>query len=395
MRLLGVGLVYWVELDSFFDPVDAAASVLELEPESFWEKTSDGSHWRYQCNDALLARVASLPQAKLLHGVGQPFGGTVLDPVDPLPLLRHTVERLDPAWVSEHLSFNRIERAGRVEHAGFLLPPSQSPATVKVAAHNIGRFRRALERPVAFETGVNYLAATNEGLDDGEFFSAVALASGSGILLDLHNLWCNERNGRQSVAEVLAQLPLNRVWELHFAGGMYESGYWLDAHSGAIPSEVIQIAADLVPRLPNLGALIFEILPQHLPRFGHARVEQQLAVLHELWKLRPPVLVHTAPHISAAAGDLELTAAEIMEVSESERSLANLLRAATNGDGAASNRDSGYALLFELITDFRRANLARAMHYTLTALLAGLGILETRRLLEAYFASNDCDPFGA
>jgi uncharacterized protein len=47
----------------------------------------------------------------------------------------------------------------------------------------------------------------------------------------LHNLWCNQLNGRQQVLDVLAELPLDRVWEVHLAGGKEMDGLWLDAHS--------------------------------------------------------------------------------------------------------------------------------------------------------------------
>jgi hypothetical protein len=38
LRELGVGLVYWPELDPLFGPEGPALSVLELEPQAFWEK---------------------------------------------------------------------------------------------------------------------------------------------------------------------------------------------------------------------------------------------------------------------------------------------------------------------------------------------------------------------
>ena len=47
----------------------------------------------------------------------------------------------------------------------------------------------------------------------------MADAADCGILLDLHNVLCNARNGRQSVAAFCYTLPLKRVWELHLAGG--------------------------------------------------------------------------------------------------------------------------------------------------------------------------------
>src|SRR5471030_267643 len=87
-RALGVCLVYWADLEPLLRPGGAAVSVVELEPQSMWELTTGPEGWRYRCNEALLDRVAALPQHKLLHGVGHPLGGTVRDRVDPLPLLR-------------------------------------------------------------------------------------------------------------------------------------------------------------------------------------------------------------------------------------------------------------------------------------------------------------------
>ena len=49
----------------------------------------------------------------------------------------------------------------------------------------------------------------------------------------------------------------------------------------------------------------------------------------------------------------------------------------------------------ELIIDFRKANLARALRYTMTALLAGLGARGTQELLGAYFELQPPEPFAA
>jgi len=44
------------------------------------------------------------------------------------------------------------------------------------------------------------------------------------ILLDLHNAWTNDRNGRQAISDFLMDIPLERVRELHLAGGVAEQG---------------------------------------------------------------------------------------------------------------------------------------------------------------------------
>lgn len=385
----GVGIVYVAGLDALLDPASELISVVELEPQTLWTMTSDGAGRHYRCNEDLLERIAALPMVKLPHGVGQPLGGTVDDPVEHMPLLRDAVERLDPPWISEHLSFNRAMREGTVEHAGFLLPPPQSPAAVRVAAHNLRRYRRALGRPVAFETGVNYLRRREGDMSDGDFFAAVAQTADSGILLDLHNLWCNERNGRQSVADALASIPLERVWELHLAGGMEVSGYWLDAHSGAVPPEVMEIAAGLIPHLPNLGAVIFELLPQHLPGFGIDNVQRQLEALQRLWDMRAPRVICAGATVAPL--DHGPARADFAEVAAWEAGLVETLRS----PAARMRADPGCELLTGLIEDFRRGSLARALRYTMTALLLGLGPDATHALLAAYFEEQSPEPFGA
>ena len=302
MRELGVGLVYWPELAPLFDAA-GLVDVLELEPQTIWERHEASTGPSYRVNQEMLNEIADRPQAKLLHGVGQPVGGTVDDPLDYRTPWAHCVDALDPPWLSEHLSFNRVRIGESWMHAGFLLPPMQCAAAVEVAAYNIKRFSTTLRRPVAVETGVNYLRRATDELSDGDYFAAVARAADCGLVLDMHNLWCNERNGRDCIAGTLERLPLERVWEIHLAGGMDLNGFRLDAHSDLVPPQLMELTASLIAKLPALGAITFEILPGHLGRIGLDRVARQLESLHDLWALRPRSLASAPPRIETCRSD--------------------------------------------------------------------------------------------
>lgn len=389
MRPLGVGVVYWTALDPLVQ--SDCVEVVELEPQTLWTKALTKSGWTYRLNEPLFDAVVALPQPKLLHGVGHPLAGTVDDPIDALPLLRRMADRLDAPWVSEHLSFNRVQRGAQVHEAGFLLPPMQTAVGARVAAAGVRRFQRGLGRPTAFETGVNYFRPQPGELDDGAYFAAVAEQADCGIVLDLHNLWCNERNGRQPLASALAQVPLDRVWELHFAGGMALDGFWLDAHCGAIPPAVLEVAAELLPRLPRLGALVFEILPEHLDRIGLDGVQRQLEALHALWRLRPPPAPGSAVP-SIRWEEPAPSAADLAAARGWEADVADALACPPCGPLAA---DPGAAVLRKLVRDFRSANVTRAMKFTLTNLMLALGAGAVRALLDDHFASCSPDAFAA
>jgi uncharacterized protein len=388
MQPLGVGLVYWPVLRPLF--VAGEAAVLELEPQSLWTKVRGPSGWSYRLNERGLESIAELPQLKVLHGVGQPIGGSVDDPLDYLPLLRQMSDRLRPAWVSEHLAHNRVHREGRTSECGYLLPPLQRPAGVRVAAANIRRYAQALDRPVAFETGVNYLCPQVDDMQDGAFFGAVAEEADCGILLDLHNLWCNERNGRQSVADALTQMPLDRIWEVHFAGGSSLHGYCLDAHDGAIPPQLLEIGEQILQKLENVGALIFEILPEHLNKLGIDGVQRELEALRALWQTRPTRAIRVSAPARSSAASICLT--DLTEVKARELAIAKALE---GGQGEPPVSDPGYNLIMHLIRDVRSANLTRALKYTITALIVATGMNSTRSLINEYFAADPPDGFAA
>jgi hypothetical protein len=56
-----------------------------------------------------------------------------------------------------------------------------------------------------------------------------------------------------------------------------------------VPQPLMELTERLLPRLPALGALIFELLPEHLPTVGLDGVQRQLEQLQALWRRRPPM----------------------------------------------------------------------------------------------------------
>jgi uncharacterized protein len=384
-RELGIGLIYARGFEPFFDGTHPPIGVLELEPQTLWEKVCHDGRWSYRANQAVVDRIAQYPLPKLMHGIGQPLGGTVCDPIEHRTLLRATADQLDAVWVSEHLSFNRASPLSDTVEAGFLLPPPQSASAVRVGARNVIEYGEALGRPVAFETGVSYLRPEPGEMSDGEFWRAVSEGADSGILLDLHNLRCNELNGRQRVLDVIDQLPLERVWEIHLAGGMPLSGYCLDAHSDRIPDPLIELAAEVVPRLPNVGALMYELLPEHFAALGLDGVEEQVAELAALWALRTPSRVTAGQQIRLP----EPTSNDVATVNARENSL---YRAIT---GTAAADDRGIDIYRQLVSDFRRGALAQTMHYTLTLLLLELGSRGTTELLNSFFTASPAESYRA
>ncbi|MEM4398691.1 MAG: DUF692 family protein [Candidatus Nitrosocaldus sp.] len=279
----GIGITYFLSLEPFIESNMDVIDVVEVEPQNFWLHTLSN---RFRMDDDISKRIMALPCKKIVHSVSIPVGGSVTPDPQQVSLLAHIVDELDAAWASEHLAFNRARVGAEIFNTGFLLPPSQTEEGVEYAIRSIRAIMGALSVPFAVETGVNYLKPNEHEFSDGEFIARIVKKAGCGILLDLHNIWTNEMNGRQRVDEFIEDIPLDMVWEVHLAGGVEEDGYWLDAHAGAIPEDLLRVAERIIPRLKNLHAIIFELYPSYYKsEVTPELVREQLEILHDLWDI--------------------------------------------------------------------------------------------------------------
>ena len=387
---LGPGAIYLRSLDGLFRSNGDLIKVAEIEPQTLWTKAT--------APDALprgspgeLRHLCALPQRRLTHGVGYPIGGTDCDHHRHIEEMRLWSHKLASPWTSEHLSVLNVRGSRGSRNCGFLMPPLQTEIQVKLAAQNIRQRQAELGLPFAFETGVNYFARRKGEMLDGEFFAAVAEEADCGILLDLTNLWVNDRNDRARIGDVLAQLPRERVWEVHLAGIEFAHGHWLDAHCRGVDPDLVPIAAETIANLPNLGAIIFEIAPDRFASFGATAFLREMETLHRLWELMPGAA--TAAAQPAAQPSIELFDAPNPEAWE--RLIAQQLlipdeQPDNSGDDVqvTSTDEESFALYRRLVSSFRAGTIAEMLANTTRLLLMAIGEQALRDLVDRYIAAT-------
>lgn len=149
-----------------------------------------------------------------LHGVGLSLGST--DPLDRdhLRRLGALADRIEPALVSEHLSWGAV--GGR--HLNDLLP---LPYTEEAADHMVNRIQEVqdtLKRPILIENVSSYLEFVDSAMPEHEFLASVSRRSGCGLLLDINNIHVNAVNHGFDPVEYVDAIPPERVGEMHLAG---------------------------------------------------------------------------------------------------------------------------------------------------------------------------------
>ena len=396
----GVGLTYWPALESLFQRRADVIDVIEVSPETLSVEDGRGG---YLFDQAELDRLASNPAPKVIHGVTNPVGGSA--PPDPvrLELVSAIIDLFGSELASEHLSFTRVARADDYQFTGFMLPPRQSAAGVEVAAASAREMADQVKVPFAIENGVSYLRRRQDELADGEFVAAVAEQADVGILLDLHNAYANELNGRGSMASFVDALPLDRVLELHLAGGLPHGRYWLDAHSGAMPDAVFSFARELAGSLPNLRVVNFEFMPMYFSQFGADGIARELDRCHEVWAARqvmpPPrpsheraVLTRPAAGPAPAAWERELAALACSAPLAGEWADGPCDEQVSDiGDELSA--DPGVKVLRFLVAEFRAGMIARGLKLATRLLLLHLGEAAVRALYADFFATRSPELF--
>jgi uncharacterized protein (UPF0276 family) len=386
---LGPGAIYLRALDEFFRANADLIKVVEVEPQMLSTKGTS-EHAQPRGSPKERSHLQTLPQRILTHGVGNPIGGSICDQVNHIPEFRTWNEELGSPWTSEHLSILQVPGLRGVEVCGFLMPPLQTDSGVTLAAKNIRERASALNLPFAFETGVNYFDRREGEMADGDFFSAVAEEADCGILLDLANLWINQRNGRANVSDVVSRLPLDRVWEVHLAGGELERGFWVDAHSQGIDPDLIALTQDIIPDLPNLGAIIFELASDRVSMFAAHSYLKELDTVSRLWER-----VRRAPEPAArpAGRARVISARSVPSPNTWEHVLARHMLPPLDRpvDCCASfpfvpTDEERFSLYVHLATSFRTGAIAELFPHTVRLLLMAIGRPAVTTYVDRYVA---------
>ncbi|GAA5035658.1 hypothetical protein GCM10023258_37780 [Terrabacter aeriphilus] len=375
---LGVGVIALGALDQLWGGVEDLVDVVEVEPQTLWETRTAGG---MVISPEPLAWLRGCGRPLLAHGVGYPVGGMTAPSHAGVLASAASARDLDAVHWSEHLAFNVAGDA----HAGFLLPPVQTPEAVEAAVRHIADYQAAYDRPFLVETPTNYLRPVPGDLSDGEYVAAIAEGADCGILLDLHNIWTNERNGRQGVAEFLSLIPLDRVWEVHLAGGFETDGYYLDAHVGPIDPELLALAARVVPMLPRVRAVIYEAVPASLAAQGVAGLRDVLAGMHDL--VRMPQAASGAPPRTGQVATWAPGDAPAPSGTTAERE-AELVAYTTRASDRLTSPDPGATLMRALTDEARLSLLVRTHPETLGGLLTTLGRERTEALLQDFLAES-------
>jgi uncharacterized protein (UPF0276 family) len=187
------------------------------------------------------------------HGIGLSFGTDAPLDADHLRKVARLFECLGPPWFTEHLSYTEAHGWD----LGHLAPLPLTGEAVDAVCRNVKLWQDTVGVPLLLENITKMVVLPGE-LTEAQFTTEVIERSGCGLLLDLHNLHTNAVNHGFDPFELLEALPLERVGQIHLAGGREdEDGYRYDSHSAPPPEAVWELLRFVAART-SLNAVILE-----------------------------------------------------------------------------------------------------------------------------------------
>jgi len=187
-----------------------------------------------------------------LHGVSMSLGSA--DGLDGayLARLRALVDEIEPLFVSDHLSWSRIE--GFNSHD--LLPLPYTREALDIVCANVGRAQEALRREMLIENPSSYIDFAPADMSEWQFLDALCARTGCGLLLDVNNVFVSATNHGFDAIAYLDGLPHDRVRQIHLAGHSQGKHLLIDTHDRDVPASVWDLYAYVLPRLGPVATMI-------------------------------------------------------------------------------------------------------------------------------------------
>lgn len=282
----GVGIIYNIALDPFFDRYPDALDYIELTPDILIQDKGPGLPERFVYVPREWETIRRLAQQWPLvaHHIGFSLG--TADYFDPeyLDNVLRLHREFDFPWHSDHLAYSKLVQGDEPEYNTCLaLPVPYDNESLEQIAEKIRQIKAATGTPFFIENNVYFTAIPDEELTEPVFLKKLCEKADCGLLLDLHNVYVNGRNFGFNPRTFIDALDLNTVQEIHIAGGNEAAGIYLDSHSGDCPEEVWDLLDYVLPRCSQIRGVTFEVDESYIPDIGYERVAAQLYKAKEIW----------------------------------------------------------------------------------------------------------------
>jgi uncharacterized protein (UPF0276 family) len=231
------------------------ADILARRPSAGWLEVHAENYMGHGPASAALETVRG-HYVLSMHGVGLSLGSAAGIDRAHLARLKATVERFQPAMVSEHLSWS----IGDGVYLNDLLPLPYDDDALDIVCRNIEITQDALRRPILIENLSAYVSFARSTMSEPQFLNEIVERTGCGLLLDINNVYVSARNVGFDPQAYVAALPAEAIGEIHLAGhaeNQTDDGpVLIDNHGSCVAPDVWALYAFALSQIGKRPTLI-------------------------------------------------------------------------------------------------------------------------------------------
>ena len=207
----------------------------------------------------------------VMHGVSLSIGSTTPFDADYLRDLKKLADRIQPAWISDHLCWTGVH--GQNIHD--LLPLPYTEETAKHVAERVRIVQDYLGRRILLENVSSYASYVDSTMTEWEFINEIAEKADCLLLLDVNNIYVSSYNHQFDAKAFIDGVPKNRVQQIHLAGHQNNGDYIIDTHDAPVIDPVWDLYEYAISRFGAISTMIER--DDHIPELGILVEELQIA----------------------------------------------------------------------------------------------------------------------
>lgn len=188
----------------------------------------------------------------VLHGVSLSIGSTAPFNADYLRDLRKLVDRVQPAWISDHLCWTGVH--GQNMHD--LLPLPYTEETALYVAERVAIVQNYLGRQILLENVSSYASYVDSNMTEWEFINLIAEKADCLLLLDVNNIYVSSYNHQFDAKTFIDGIAKNRVQQIHLAGHSNQGDYIIDTHDAPVIDPVWDLYGHALSRFGAVSTMI-------------------------------------------------------------------------------------------------------------------------------------------
>ena len=199
----------------------------------------------------------------VMHGVSMSIGSVEPLNFDYLKKLKALIERVKPAWFSDHLCWTGVNGINLHD----LMPLPYTEEAVRHVADRVSQVQDYMGRQMLLENVSSYVSYSESQISESEFLCEVSERADCLILLDINNIYVSAFNHDFDAVSYLDDIPGERVYQIHLAGHTTQNNLIVDTHDQPVIDPVFDLYAQAIQRFGRVSTMIER--DDNIPRIEH------------------------------------------------------------------------------------------------------------------------------